>query len=200
MIDVSAVLGNTDMIAPQPFTVTRSSGMFTAGGYTVTSTAVFTLIGPVQRAGDKEVKMLPEADRIEAAMAFWATVPIYTTRDNNQDALTAQGQAPTPNTVPANNVFTLNPPSDGNGLLLKNGLLLLPTVDYSLSSDGTTITLNKPLAKTDALYYQPLQVNPSNSGLSDIVNYDGLDYRIMAVRHYPGSGYWRALGTRMRAA
>lgn len=199
MINVSDIVADADLAAPQPFGILRSSGQWVLGKYqSVIST--ISAVGPVQRAGDKEVLMLPEADRVGAVMAFWWTEPIYET-NANRPVLVATGQIPQ-GTIPGT-VYTLT--NNAPGTLTLNGITLFLNLDYTLDSTGTIITLHNPTSLNDELYYDQQTVKTvigQGSGESDILVYpadSGLQYRVLAVRHYPGSGYWRALGTRMRA-
>lgn len=40
----------------------------------------------------------------------------------------------------------------------------------------------------------------SKSTASDIIVYESDRYRVLAVNHHPGAGFWRATATRMKAA
>jgi hypothetical protein len=197
MISVADVAADAAMAAPQPFIILRSAGgQFVLGGFQSLTTAI-TTVGPVQRASDKEVNMMPEADRISGIMAFWAVQPIHVTQAKAPNTST-QGQAPQgayPGTV-----YTLVGAINPSGIsLLLNGLLLIPGKDYALA--GNTITLiGWATQATDKLYCTQ-DINAANGlAASDILVYQGEQYRVLAVRHYPGSGYWKALGTRMSAS
>jgi hypothetical protein len=45
----------------------------------------------------------------------------------------------------------------------------------------------------------PMQVTKKNAA-SDIIVYEGEQYRVLQVNHHPGAGFWRATATRMKAA
>jgi hypothetical protein len=195
MLNMSDVLVSADMLPPQAFTIRRSMGRWAIGGF---QSATFDLEvnGPVQAATDTEIAMLPEADRIGDVTAFWSVQPIYVTR----------GKAPVPNVQGATlqgaipgTVYTLSPapPTGVVGTLTKNGSLLIPNVDYALATP--TITLAASTSLNDVLYFEWPVNSPIGADASDILVYDKDQYRVLSVRHYPGSGYWKALGTRMSA-
>jgi hypothetical protein len=192
MISVFEVVVDPDMLAPQPFAVLRSTGQFVAGGFASTTTTI-PMFGPVQQATDKEVAMLPEADRVSAVRSFWSTQPIYETR----------GYAPVPgvhgellNVSGLDYALSSAPPgSEAN--VYANGLLLRPNgVDYLLT--GASLVFN--LVPAAPLYVTwDVTVNVQ-AAASDEIQYDAEVYRILRVYRDPGSGYWKAYGTRMRAA
>lgn len=194
MINVAEVVGQTDLQAPQPFTILRSVGQFVSGGFQSTRTSI-EAYGPVQRATDRETEMFPEADRVGGIMAFWWTQPIYSTR----------GAAPLPSThgeIPAGAIlglaYTLSAVPPGDSIVLyKNGTFLTLGVDYWLN--GQTITLALPTVAGDKLYATWPVTSYSGQSEADILVYNGEQYRVLAVRHYPGSGFFKALGTRMSA-
>ena len=198
MLEMTDIVADSDMVAPQPFTILRSAGQFVAGSFQ-SSTTPIQAIGPVQRASSKEITMLQEADLVGAVMAFWWTQRIYVTR----------GKAPLPSlqgVTPAGaipgSVYTLSPapPAGANGELTKNGLLLLPGINYQLSADGTTVTLTNSTVLDDVLYFRWPTVSLTGPAASDILVYEEAQYRVLQVKHYPGSGYWKALSTRLSAA
>ena len=81
MLDMSEVISDPDLCAPQQYVILRSAGSWIAGGFqSIVSTV--QMFGPVQQASNKEVGMLPEADRVGEVRSFWSTVPIYVTRVN----------------------------------------------------------------------------------------------------------------------
>jgi hypothetical protein len=192
MITVQEVILDPDMIAPKQFLVLRSVGTWIAGGFQSTTTTT-KLIGPVQQATDKEISMLPEADRIGEVRSFWSPIPIYTTR----------GYAPVPSThgeAPAqvsDTVYTLSCAPPNNIISLYSGGMLLRANggDYTLA--GATITLVVPLSPLYATWQVTANVEAS---ASDILVYDGAQYRVLNVYRVPGSGYYKALGTRMAGA
>jgi hypothetical protein len=196
VIDVSEVVSDPDMIAPKQFTVLRSTGTFVLGGFQST-TRSFQLWGPVQQASDREINMLPEADRQGSARSFWATVPILLTRGYGPEP-SVQGEVP--QGVLPGQAFTLSvTPPMGIGSLTLNGLLQIPGVDYVLS--GNTITLlNAPAAVGAVLWFQwPVTIN-AQAAASDILVYEGTQYRVLRVYRDPGGGYYKAVGTQLEAA
>lgn len=194
MILADDVVEDSDMVAPQPFQVLRSSGAFVAGGFTSTTTTLLRT-GPVQRASDKEVNMLPEADRVGGVMAFWSTEPIYVT-SGKRPVPAVLGQTPA-GAVPGT-VYTL-PTAVPTGSLYLNGLLQLPGADYTLV--GNVLTLNVATAPNAVLYFTTPITDADGPAESDILVYppNGEQYRVLASRHFPGSGFWKALGTRLSA-
>jgi len=191
MISVFEVIVDPDMIAPQPYTILRSTGEFVLGGFQSTTTSI-SMFGPVQQASDKEINMLPEADRIGAIRSFWSTQPIYTTR----------GYAPVPGVhgeIPqgSGTSYTISTaPPDGVLDLYANGLLLRPNVAYVLN--GTVITFT---AQPTAPLYCTWQITANvATNASDIVQYEAEQYRVMKVYRDPGGGYFKCLATRMDAA
>jgi hypothetical protein len=194
MIYLSDVVADADLQAPQPFTILRSVGEFVIGGFESTTVSI-PAYGPVQRATDREVQMLPEGDRVGGIMAFWWTQPIYSTR----------GAAPVPSThaeAPSGafpgTVYTLSqvPPADSI-TLYKNRLALRLNADYTIS--GATITMTAATGSSDELYATWPVESSVGQAAADICVYKGEQYRVLSVRHYPGSGYYKALGTRMAA-
>jgi hypothetical protein len=190
MISVQELIGDPDLIAPRPFTILRSTGSWVAGGFSSVTVSI-DLFGPVQQASNKEIAMLPEADRVGSIRSFWATVPIYVTR----------GYAPVPGVhgeTPQGSGLAYSvscPPPDGALDLYGDRRLLRPGLDYALQ--GTSITLQTP----HALLYATWQVTVSaQPDASDILVYEQEQYRVLNVYRVPGSGYYKAMGTRMAAA
>lgn len=195
MINVADIVADADLQAPQPFTILRSTGQFVLGGFDSAITTTIEAYGPVQRATSKEVQMLPEGDRVGAIMAFWWTQPILLTT----------GKAPVPSThgeVPAGDVpgsvYTLSSaPVDGGINLFRNGLLQRVPYDYTI--DGATITLARPTVTGEQLYVTWPVTLMVGTNAADVLVYNGEKYRVLDVKNYPGSGYWKALGTRISA-
>ena len=195
MISVQEVIQDPDFTAPQPFVILRSTGQFVAGKFQSVTTPL-QQFGPVQQASNKEIQMLPEADRVGSIRAFWCTVPVYLTR----------GTAPVPSvhgeraggTVPGT-VFTLSQvtPED-TAKVFVGGLLLRPVVDYVLVGTALTLTVSAHVAPW---VQWPVTVNVAQDA-SDIIAYPpgGELFRVLSRYYDPGGGYWKALGTRMNAA
>jgi hypothetical protein len=196
MISVADIVADAELAAPQPFIILRSAGQFVLGGFQSSVTPINT-VGPVQRASDKEVNMMPEADRIAGIMAFWSTIPINTTQAK---AKTPSAKGQVPQGAHPGNTYTLTGPVNPSGVaLFYNGLMLTPGIDYALI--GSTISLLGWSTKVGGNLYAVQTVNSaSGTDASDILVYVGEQYRVLSVRHYPGSGYWKALGTRMSAS
>lgn len=192
MISVFEVVVDSDMIAPKSFMILRSTGKFVLGGFDSVTTTI-PQFGPVQQASNKELQMLPEADRVTSVRSFWCTQPIYTTR----------GYAPVPGVygeVPQGSglVYVLSQLPPGNSIdVYVNGLLLRPDgYDYTLV--GTVITFN--YAPLSAPYVVWQQVARVAADASDILQYEDRKYRVLNVYRDPGSGYWKALANDMAAA
>lgn len=191
MISVQEVIVDPDMIAPQPFTILRSTGKFVPGGFDSTTTSI-PVFGPVQQASDREIQMLPEADRVSSIRSFWSTQPMYETR----------GYAPVPGVhgeqpVGSGVTYTLSsPPPNGLLQVYSNGLLLRPGVHYLLN--GLVLTFATTAALP--LYVTwPATVNVGTNA-SDLIQYASEQYRVLKVYFDPGGGYYKALGTSTAAA
>lgn len=192
MITVQEVILDPDIIAPKQFLVLRSTGSWVPGGFQSVTTTI-KLVGPVQQASNKEVQMLPEADRIGEIRSFWAPIPIYTTRGSapvpgtHGEALTGSGLVYSLSEVPPNNSINL----------YSGGLLLRPNgVDYTLR--GTTVWFTSAPASTPYATWQVTAKVAADA--SDILEYEGEQYRVLSVYRVPGSGYYKALGTRTAGA
>jgi hypothetical protein len=195
VISVQEVVLDPDMIAPQPFVILRSVGEFIAGSFQTTTTPI-TMFGPVQQASNKEIQMLPEADRVGSIRAFWSTIPVLLTR----------GTAPVPSvhgevavgTTPGTTFTLSEDPPEESLTLIVNGLFMTPGVDYTI--DGPVITL---VTSTNVAPYAqwPVTANVQQAA-SDIIQFPpgGEKFRVLQRYYDPGGGYWKALGTRMNAA
>lgn len=192
MISVFEVVVDPDMTAPNPFTILRSTGKFVLGGFESTVTPI-PMIGPVQQASNKELTMLPEADRIGSVRSFWSTQQIYTTR----------GYAPVPGVhgeAPqgSGTTYTLGevPPSESLCVYV-GGLLLQPNgVNYTLTGEVITFSV-APTAPPYATWQ--VTVNAA-ANASDQLQYDDEVYRVLEVYYDPGGGYYKALATRLAAS
>lgn len=193
MIEVFDIVDDSDLGAPEPFTVIRSiKGRFVLGGFT-SDRIEFEANGPVQPATDKEISMLPVADIIGLVKAFWATQPLYVVR----------GTAPVPSVheevpqgaIPGSDYVLSEPPPNDSATIIQTGNTLDPEFDYIIN--GTGLTLTNPTIDDDWLFATwPVTANVELAE-SDILVYAGEQYRVLAVKRYPGSGYWKAFGTRM---
>lgn len=179
------------MIAPQPYTILRSTDVYILGGVQSTTTSM-PMFGPVQQASDKEINMLPEADRIGGARSFWSPQPIYTTR-GAAPVPGVQGEVP----VGSGTTFTLSsaPPSAAANIYDGNGLLVNPDA-YVISGVALTF-FSAPALPLYATWEITVDVGQS---ASDILVYEGFQHRVMKVYRDPGGGYWKAVATRMQSA
>ncbi len=64
------------------FTILRSEGSFVAGGWQDKKTSI-PVWGVVTVATDKQLQMIPEADRVTGARMFLCEQPLYTTSEMN---------------------------------------------------------------------------------------------------------------------
>ena len=193
MISMQDVVSDWDLRAPDPFTIQRSVGEFVLGGFKSTTFNI-PVFGPVQQVSNKEISMLPEADRVGSILGFWATIQIYVTR-GQASVLGTTGEVPTGSGI--NYTLTTAPPN-GVGTLVLNGLLMTPNVDYSLV--GTTLTLTTDPGASPKLYFSWPTMVQAEDAASDIIVYDDNHYRILQTYYDPGDGYWKALGTRQEAS
>lgn len=195
MIDVADIVADPDLQAPQSFVIQRSVLQYVSGGVLSTTTPI-SAWGPVQQASNREIAMLPEGDRLGSVRSFWATQPIYLTRSSGL-APSLHGEVPAgaaPGTV-----YTLSgPPPGGAVSFYRNGLLLLPQQDYVLL--GSQLTLAYSTGADDELWVQWPITAMVESALSDVLVYENTQFRVMQVYRVPGSGYWKALATRMNAS
>ena len=196
MISMADVVSDIDLAAPKPFQVLRSTGTWASGGFTSAITETLELTGPVQQATDREVAMLPEGDRVSQVMSFWATVPLYTTRGKLPSPTL---HTETPKGVVPGALFTLSQAPPGQLALYLNGKFLVPGgVDYGQL--GPNIVTNMVINPTDKLLAQWPVVENKAPAAADILVYEGVQYRLLDVKHYTGGGYWKALATRMAAS
>jgi hypothetical protein len=140
--------------------------------------------------------MLPEGDRVGQVLSFWATVPLYTTRGKlpSPTLHTEIPKGPLPGSL-----FSLSQVPAGQISLYYNGKFLRPNgVDYALC--GTALVLNFTVELTDRLVSQWPIIETKSPAAADILVYEGEKYRLLDVKHYPGSGYYHALATRMAAS
>lgn len=196
MIIVEEVVVDTDMADPEPYVVQRTLGQWQNDGFVNVQTTSIPVIAAIRVTTDKELQMLPEADRVGQQRTFYAPFPM----------LTVRGTAPTPSTVvqtltgdvPGTTYILSAAPQGGAGNLFKNGVLLRPGVDYQLT--GVTIVLTSPTVDGDKLWFSSPVVVNLQAANSDVILYDGLHWRVMHVYSVSGSGFWRAVATRMEAA
>ena len=190
MINVQDIVADADMASPDQWTILRSTATFGWGGVTSVTTQI-PLFGPVRVASNREIEMLPEADRVGSIRAFYSTIPLFVTR----------GTQPIPVIVPAvisgtfpGTVFTLNEVPPGGALqLVKNGLTLVPDIDYSLS--GNILTTFQPVASATELWGNWIGTG-EQAGLSDQIQYRNEVFRLIQVYRTQGSGYWKGIASR----
>lgn len=91
MIDLSEVVNDPDM--GESYTIIRNSGKFVAGGWQVTNTSEIKAFGIVSVASSRDLKQVPEGDRIEAAMVFYSITEMMMTREGaTSDILRWEGE------------------------------------------------------------------------------------------------------------
>lgn len=193
MISVQELISDPDLVAPQPYTILRSTDTWALGGVQSVTTAI-SAIGPVQQASNKEIQMLPEADRVGSMRSFWCTQQIYVTRGTAQVPST-HGETPTGG---GTSLSLSTPPPGGEVSLWKNGKLLSPFTDYALS--GAAVTLSVAAQPGDVFYATWPITAATQAANSDILVYGTEQYRVLQVYHDFGCGYWKAVATRMNAA
>jgi len=193
MISVEEVINDSDMIAPEPFTIQRYTGQFVAGGFENTLVRTIQQFGPVRNATDKEVAMLPEADRVGQIRAFFATTSILTVR-GSMPVPAVHGEVPQ-GAVPGTTYTLSQAPPRGVGQLTINGLMQTPGADYTLV--GAAFMTTVPTVPGDALWFQWPAMAHVGAAESDIIAYNGERYRVLDIYHVSGSGFFKALGTRM---
>jgi hypothetical protein len=190
MIEVQDIVADADMISPEPWTILRSVATFGWGGVQTSITSI-PATGPVRVASNREIQMLPEADRVGSIRAFYYTAPLYVTR-GTQPVPVAHNE--TPDGAIPGTVYTLSTTPPGDSLqLTKNQDILIPGVDYTIS--GNTLTLTVPTVLNDVLSASWI-VTGQQSGLSDQISYRNETFRLLQVYRTQGSGYWKALATR----
>lgn len=190
MIEVQDIVADADMISPEPWTILRSVATFGWGGVQTSITSI-PATGPVRVASNREIQMLPEADRVGSIRAFYYTAPLYVTR-GTQPVPVAHNE--TPDGVIPGTVYTLSAVPPGDSLqLTKNQLILIPGVDYTIS--GATISLTVATVLNDVLSASWIATG-QQSGLSDQISYRNETFRLLQVYRTQGSGYWKALATR----
>jgi hypothetical protein len=74
----------------QEFTITRSSGGSWQFGTWVNQTESVPGYGVIQPISAKELKMIPEGDRVEGMISFHSSAPIYETHTTSQTDATAR--------------------------------------------------------------------------------------------------------------
>lgn len=196
MIDVSEVVLDGDMVAPEVFTVRRSVGSWVAGGF-VSTTSSIVMTGPVHQASDKELSMMPEADRIGEARSFWSTQPIYLTSGSKTGQSLVHTETLTGQTTTTLNLSSA-PPTPAV-ILTKNGLRIIPGTDYTVL--GSVVTLMQAAVSSDMFIIQWFTTSSTpGTSASDIIVYDGQQYRVLQQYRVSGSGYWKAIAVRMAAA
>jgi len=190
MISVAEIVQDPDLIAPQAFTILRSVDTFVLGGVQSVTTAI-PVFGPVQQSSNKEIAVLPEADRVGGARSFWATIPMYTTR-GAAPVPGVHGETPTGSGT--SYALTL-PPPNGAANVWSNGLLLPPSA-YSIV--GAILTFGT--APAAPLYVTWEITVTAGQSASDILVYEGFKHRVVQIYRDPGGGYFKAIATRMQSA
>lgn len=71
----------------ESFTISRSSGSFSVGGWT-DSKSIIAAWGVVSVSSNRELDMIPEADRVHGARTFHCQFPMYTTAEQRIDGTT----------------------------------------------------------------------------------------------------------------
>jgi hypothetical protein len=66
----------------EAFSILRNPGQFGQGGWQASGQQQLTAYGTVSLASQKEIAMLPEADRITEARIFHSSTPMYVTSED----------------------------------------------------------------------------------------------------------------------
>jgi hypothetical protein len=74
----SVAITNPDVA--QSYTIQRTTGAFVLGGYTTVDTTMIPAYGVITVAAPKDLRQVPEGDRVEGSMLFFATQEIMETR------------------------------------------------------------------------------------------------------------------------
>jgi hypothetical protein len=192
VITVQEVISDPDFVAPHLYTILRSIDTYIAGGVESVVTRI-PMVGPVQQSSNKEIQMIPEGDRVGEMKSFWSTIPIFITRGNSPVPST-HGEVPQGGGV----TYVLSfAPLGGQITLTLNGVGLTPGIDYVLNDAVITMLIATDGGALYASWPVTAWVQPSNS---DILEYDGEQYRVLQRYHDDGGGYWKAIATRLRAA
>lgn len=92
-IDVSELITDPDFA--QSFSLIRTTGEFINGRWTETLEETLTRTGVIAPAGAKELRQLPEADRVEGAISIFTKEIMYITSDTgvlrSSDKISWQG-------------------------------------------------------------------------------------------------------------
>lgn len=78
MISLDEIIEDPDFA--QPFYVYRSTGSFIDGVWTESTPKRIQMYGVIVVANARELRMVPEGDRIQGAMDFYSLSPLYVTR------------------------------------------------------------------------------------------------------------------------
>lgn len=79
----------------EPFTILRNMGVFGEGGWVASTPEVITVYGTVSVAGQRELQVLPEADRSNESRVFHSVTPMFVTdgdRSGTSDILVWRGE------------------------------------------------------------------------------------------------------------
>lgn len=191
MIEVGEIVSDMDMMAPQTWTIQRSTGQWVSGGFQ-SSTVTLYVSGPVQQANNREISMLPESDRAGEIRSFYLTQPIYITRETLGTVPSMVSFAVSGSTLVLSSV-----PAAGF-LVYKNGAMLVPEKDYTVS--GNTVSLVVQPSPNDSFMVVSLDSGDTGPAISDVLVYEGWQYRVLQTYHTPGSRYWKAFATRLQLA
>ena len=189
MISVEEIIQDPDMVAPEPFYVLRSTGSFVLGGFQSTTTSI-PCFGPIHVASDREINMLPEADRVGSVRSFWTNIPLFTTR-GTAPMPSVHGEVP----IGSGTEFTLTTTPPGLSCTVYDAAGRQLT-DFTVAG-AMLIFTSAPAPPLYATW--PITVQTGQSA-SDIIQYGTEQYRVSHIYRVPGSGFWRALAVRMDAA
>jgi hypothetical protein len=90
MIDVFELITDPDLM--QSYTVLRSSGRFTVGGWQENTPEQISMQGVVLPTTSKDLEQLPEGDRVTESMTFYSTDPLFVTHNDSNAGTSDQIQ------------------------------------------------------------------------------------------------------------
>lgn len=94
MINLAAIAVDPDFA--QPYSISRQTGQWGPGGWVPGTPTTLAMYGAVTVGSEKDLKQIPEGDRAEGAMIFYAIQEIYVTRldsgSGTSDVITWRGE------------------------------------------------------------------------------------------------------------
>ena len=85
VISVDEIIEDSDLA--QAYTILRTTGQFVNGRWVQGEEKQIRAFGTIDVLSDKELRMVPEADRASGSLAFYSKKEIYTTRNTPSSSL-----------------------------------------------------------------------------------------------------------------